>query len=150
MESPKAEMSQTPLRPRATAAALESPSAVRRGRDTSPMAKGSPAASTGQAPARDSRLPPALARGGSRLQPRHHTCLRIPRGLLFPPEVCGHRSWATEKPAKRALDLASLNAQGQTGQQPHAASRHCQSGRSTNEGAPGFRACVLRRKAWEP
>ena len=76
-------------------------------------------------------LPPALARGRSRLQPQHHTCLRAPRGLLFPAEVCGHRSWATEKPAKRALDLASLNAQGQTGQQPHAASRHCQSGRST-------------------
>ena len=55
-ESPKAEMSQTPLRPRATTAALDSPSAVRRGRDTSPMAKGSSAASTGQAPARDSRL----------------------------------------------------------------------------------------------
>lgn len=91
-------------------------------------------------------LPPALARGRSRLQPRHHTCLRAPRGLLFPPEACGHRSWATEKPAKRALDLASLNAQGQTGQQPHAASRHCQSGRSTKEGAPGFRACALRRK----
>lgn len=72
--------------------------------------------------ARAARPPPASAAPG--------TCLRTARRLLLAPEVRGNSPWTTEVPGNRMLDAApSLGMQGQTGQKPHAASRHCEGSR---------------------
>lgn len=84
------------------------------GTEPHPTAKGSTGVRTSHALAHDPSvfpLPsPAVGRGyRANREQGAITCLYAPGGLLFSLSVCGHSSWATEKPVGRTEDLTSLS-----------------------------------------